>query len=215
MTERATTRTRPKRVRRMGDQAPGGWEHAVVARVVAGEAAALTELLDQYGSAVYGVCLWVTGVDADAVTVTEDVYRHAWAHPEELLDTEPIGVGADSLRGRLVTMAHRRALAWVRTHPGNPRPPRELHATWPDESAVPAPDELTAARTATKRVQRAYAALPAHERAALEAVYLQGQSCAAAAAQLSLTPSVLRQRLVSALRHLADAMPDTRPAPEH
>lgn len=210
MTGRVLSRTR-KRVRRAGDQEPGGWEQAVVARVANGESDALTELVDQFGSAVFGVSLWVVGDEAGAAAVTEDVYRHVWNYPEELLDTEPTGVGADSLRGRLVTLAHRRALAWVRAHPGRMRTPRELRAEWPDESAVPAPGELAAAKTATARIHHAYAALPPHERAALEAVYLHGQSCAAAAAQLSVPPPVLRERLVGALRHLADAMPNAHP----
>lgn len=205
MTERVMSRTRAD------EQASGGWEHTVVARVANGESAALTELVDQFGSAVFGVSLWVVGDDVGATAVTGAVYRHVWTHPQELLDTEPTGVGADSLRGRLVTMAHRRALAWIRAHPGRMRTPLKLRAQWPEESAVPAPDELTAAKSATAHVHDAYAALPAHERTALEAVYLHGQSCATAAAQLSVTPAVLRERLVSALRHLADSLSVGRP----
>lgn len=188
---------------------PAAWESGLVARLVAGDVAALLSLYDQIGAAVYGIALSVTGDAAVAREITADVYQSVWQHPAELLDTEPVGAVTDSLRGRLSSRAHQRAVAWVRTHPdhaspAHPASPELLAADAQETAPAPNPLESASAKALSAQVGAAYADLSQSERAALQTVYYEGRSVDDAASRLDLTPSVLRRHLLTALRQLTD-----------
>jgi DNA-directed RNA polymerase specialized sigma24 family protein len=75
------------------------------ARLTAGDLDALADAYDQHGPYVYGVAVKVTGSQAYAEEVTQDVFTALWQRP---LSYDP---GLGSLRGWLVSRAlHESAL---------------------------------------------------------------------------------------------------------
>lgn len=51
------------------------------ARLVGGDLSALGELYDEHGSAVYGLALKVTGSEAQAEEITQEVFSALWQWP--------------------------------------------------------------------------------------------------------------------------------------
>ncbi|HZP28463.1 MAG TPA: sigma-70 family RNA polymerase sigma factor, partial [Acidimicrobiia bacterium] len=91
-----------------GGERAGDWELRVRARLAAGDESALTEVYDQYASFVYGLALRVIGDARAAEDVSQDVFVAVWERPEAF-DPE-----RGSLRTWLGTLAHRRAVDYVR-----------------------------------------------------------------------------------------------------
>ena len=82
-----------------------------------------------------------------------------------------------------------------------------------DEMPVPAemvdkadPERLLMSEQMRERVREAVSSLPAHHRAAINAVYFQGRSVAEAAAESDIPPSTLKTRLFYARASLAEAL---------
>ncbi|WP_219470474.1 sigma factor [Nonomuraea rhizosphaerae] len=69
------------------------------ARLVSGDLDALAALYDEHSSYVYGVAVKITGSQAFAEEITQDVFVALWEQP---LSYEPAG---GSLRGWLVSRA--------------------------------------------------------------------------------------------------------------
>ena len=84
------------------------WEIDLRARLVAGDDSGLSELYDQYAAFVYGLARRVAGSDAAAEDVTQDVFVSVWERPEAF---DP---DRGSMRSFIGTLAHRRAVDWVR-----------------------------------------------------------------------------------------------------
>src|SRR5581483_2243240 len=88
--------------------AAGDWELEVRRRLEAGEEQALTDVYEQYSSFVYGLALRVIGDRRAAEDVAQDVFLFVWERPERFDPTR------GSLRTWLGTLAHRRAVDYVR-----------------------------------------------------------------------------------------------------
>lgn len=67
------------------------------ARLVGGDLTALGDLYDEHSPLVYGVALRVTGSEAQAEEITQDVFAALWRRP---LSFDP---GLGSLRGWLAS----------------------------------------------------------------------------------------------------------------
>src|SRR3712207_5255431 len=84
------------------------WETSVVARVAAGDDAALAEIYDQYAGSVYGLVLRVTRDQTAAEDITQDVFVWFWEHSDRFQPAR------GSLRSWLNVIAHRRAVDRIR-----------------------------------------------------------------------------------------------------
>jgi len=91
-----------------GGERAGDWELSVRKRLASGDEAALGEVYDQFASFVYGLALRVIGDPRAAEDVSQDVFVAIWERPEAF-DPE-----RGSLRTWLGTLAHRRAVDYVR-----------------------------------------------------------------------------------------------------
>jgi RNA polymerase sigma-70 factor (ECF subfamily) len=85
------------------------WERRTVARLQAGDDAALREVFDQYGSFVFGLAQRVTANRSLAEDITQDVFVYVWTNAQR------IDLGVGSLRSYLGVVTHRRAVDLVRS----------------------------------------------------------------------------------------------------
>lgn len=165
-------------------------------RLAAGDDGALGDAYDLCSSLVYGLALRVTRSREAAEEVTQDVFVHLWEHPYAF---DP---GRGSLRTWLATLAHRRAVDWVRREE---RHRRLLDAVGHTDPVAPIIDLIIADETGA-RVQRAVAALPQGLREAIELSYYRGRTYRQAAIELGLPEGTVKSRIRSGLRYIAAAL---------
>jgi RNA polymerase sigma factor (sigma-70 family) len=173
------------------------WERVVRTRLVDGDDTALAEIYDQYSSFVYGLALRVIGEPRAAEDVTQDVFVSIWERPGAF-DPE-----RGSLRTWLGTLAHRRAVDYVRREEARRR------RTERDASrAVSAPDveELATALVTAERVRAALDTLPGDQRRAIELAYFGGKTYRQVAEVLGIPEGTAKSRLRLGLRRIAAAL---------
>ena len=110
---------------------PSDWEHDVRGRLAAGEDRALNEVYEQYSSFVYGVALRVIGDPRAAEDITQDVFLFIWERPEAF---DP---ARGSLRTWLGTLAHRRAVDYVRREEARRRRAQRESGSAPRSTCYP------------------------------------------------------------------------------
>ena len=176
---------------------PSDWERVVRTRLVDGDAAALADIYDQYSSFVYGLALRVIGEPRAAEDVTQDVFVSIWERPGAF-DPE-----RGSLRTWLGTLAHRRAVDYVRREEARRRR-TEREAS----RAVSAPDveELATALVTAERVRAALDTLPGDQRRAIELAYFGGKTYRQVAEVLGIPEGTAKSRLRLGLRRIAAAL---------
>ena len=130
---------------------PTEWERSLRERLIAGDCRALEELYDQFGAFVYGLAARVIGDRTAAEDVTQEVFVTIWEKADQF-DPE-----RGRLRTYLGTLAHRRAVDWVRREEAKRRR-AEREAGF--ASAVPDVDEMAMAIVAAERVRGAVDQLP-------------------------------------------------------
>jgi RNA polymerase sigma-70 factor (ECF subfamily) len=86
-------------------------ERRLVARICGGEAAALSELYDLFGSAVYEVALRLTADEEAAEGITESLFTSVWRDARAVL---PHPDGTVGLRARLLARCGQLAVRWGR-----------------------------------------------------------------------------------------------------
>lgn len=161
------------------------------ARLAAGDADALGEIYDMYAPLVHGLARRVAGDTEAARDVTQEVFAGLWEHP---LAFDP---ERGSLRGWLATLAHRRAVDWVRREVRRRRPPE------PETPADPAgADEAVLASELASGVKRSLDALPPPMRDVLELAYYRGLTYREVAVALGIPEGTAKSRIRSALAHL-------------
>jgi len=176
---------------------PSDWERVVRARLVDGDDTALAEIYDQYSSFVYGLALRVIGEPRAAEDVTQDVFVSIWERPGAF-DPE-----RGSLRTWLGTLAHRRAVDYVRREEARRRR-TEREAS----RAVSAPDveELATALVTAARVRAALDTLPGDQRRAIQLAYFGGKTYRQVAEVLGIPEGTAKSRLRLGLRRIAAAL---------
>ncbi|HEY7107422.1 MAG TPA: sigma-70 family RNA polymerase sigma factor [Acidimicrobiia bacterium] len=177
--------------------APSEWEHAVRARLVGGDDGALGEVYDQYASFVYGLALRVIGDARAAEDVCQDVFVGLWERPGAY---DP---ARGSLRTWLGTLAHRRAVDYVRREEA-----RRRRAERDAARAVSMPDveEMATAMVTAERVRAAVDVLPADQRRAIQLAYFGGKTYREVAEVLGIPEGTAKSRLRLGLRRIADAL---------
>lgn len=173
------------------------WEELIRKRLAAGDDSALTELYDQFASFVYGLALRVIGDVRAAEDVTQDVFVSVWERPESF-DPE-----RGSLRTWLATLAHRRAVDFVRREEARRRrDQRDAAAT----VTTPDVEEMAMAIVAAERVRNALDTLPDEQRRAIQLAYFGGKTYREVAVVLGIPEGTAKSRLRLGLRRVADAL---------
>ncbi|HVE48466.1 MAG TPA: RNA polymerase sigma factor [Casimicrobiaceae bacterium] len=191
--------------RRLADGAAA--DAALMARVVAGEAAALDPLYRRHKSIVYRFALLWSGSPAIAADVTQDVFVHVLTRARDF----------DGARGALSPWLIGIARNFVRQRTGT----REVafdddaDAPFPQSIEETTPHTTLALRQDLERLRRAIAALPPHYRDVLVLVELAERSYAEVAAICGCELNTVRSRLFRARALLArwlalDASADER-----
>jgi RNA polymerase sigma factor (sigma-70 family) len=181
-------------------RAPGEWERAVRGRLIASEPDALAEVYDQYASFVFGLARRVIGEPRGAEDVTQEVFVALWERPE-IFDP-----ARGSLRTWLATLAHRRAVDYVRREEARRRRSQRDAA----RRATPVPDveELATAILTAEQVRAALDALPGEQREAIELAYFGGRTYRQVAVELGIPEGTAKSRLRLGLRRIATALTD-------
>jgi len=176
------------------DIRPSEWEGEVRARLVAGDEAALGEVYDQFSSFVHGLALRVIGDDRAAEDVTQDVFVSVWEKPAAF---EP---SRGSLRTWLATLAHRRAVDYVRREEARRRR-TERDANRP--ATTPDVEEMALALVTAERVRTALDTLPDEQRQAIHLAYFGGKTYRQVAETLGIPEGTAKSRLRLGLRRVA------------
>lgn len=177
---------------------PSDWEHEVRRRLATGEEQALTEVYEQYSSFVYGLALRVIGDPRAAEDVAQDVFLFVWERPEAFDPTR------GSLRTWLGTLAHRRAVDYVRREEARRR--RTQREAGRRATAIPDVAEMATALVAAERVRAALDVLPEEQRAAIDLAYFGGRTYRQVAEQLGIPEGTAKSRLRLGLRRVAAAL---------
>jgi RNA polymerase sigma-70 factor (ECF subfamily) len=164
------------------------------ARLAAGDETALAEVYDLFSPLVYGLARRVTS-DADAAgDVTQEVFVGLWERP---LAFDP---AKGSLRTWLATLAHRRAVDWVRRESRHRRPPP---ATGREGNGRPGVEEEVLEGELAAGVRRGLEGLPPNLREVLELAYYNGLTYREVAVRLGIPEGTAKSRIRSALARLA------------
>ena len=170
------------------------WEIDLRARLIAGDDTGLSELYDQYASFVFGLARRVAGSEAAAEDVTQDVFVSVWERPEAF-DPE-----RGSMRSYIGTLAHRRAVDWVRREESRRR---RAEAAGREPGLPPDVEEAATALIMAERVRVAVDSLPDDQRVAVQLAYFGGRTYRQVADDLGLAEGTAKARLRVGLRRLA------------
>ncbi len=174
-------------------------DRELVARVAAGDTAALGEVYRRYSSLVFGLARRVTGDDALAQDVTQEVFVYLWSQPERF------DASRGTLRAWLGVLAHRRSVDSVRRESRRSR----VEARYQPEAFEPGTDEALAAGWIGGRVRDAIDKLPAEQREAVMLAYFGGRTYRQVATELNIPEGTAKSRLRLALGKLDELL---RPA---
>lgn len=166
-------------------------------RVMTGDDSGLREVYDQFASFVYGLALRVIGDPRAAEDVSQDVFVCFWERPAAF-DPE-----RGSLRTWLGTLAHRRAVDYVRREEARRRRAEREAAR---AISLPDVDEMATALLAAERVRAAIDQLPFEQRRAVYLAYFDGKTYRQVAEVLGIPEGTAKSRLRLGLRRIADAL---------
>jgi len=166
----------------------------LVSRICAGSMNALAELYELHASHVYRIALRLTGSEAEAADVVQDVFV---ALPRSLKTFR----GSGSLEGWLKRVAVRTAL--MRNRARDRRSEVTLDPTARLDQSDSAPEIVV--RLA---LERALLDLPETERTVFVLKVIEGYSHEEVASLLDITPEASRARLARARRVLRNALSD-------
>jgi RNA polymerase sigma factor (sigma-70 family) len=173
------------------------WERGVRDRMVGGDDTALTDVYDQYSSFVYGLAARVIGDHRAAEDVTQDVFVSIWERPETF---DP---SRGSLRTWLGTLAHRRAVDYVRREEARRRRSQREAAR---SVSAPDVDEMAMALVTAEKVREALEVLPPEQRDAIQLAYFGGKTYREVGLALEIPEGTAKSRLRLGLRRIADVL---------
>ena len=174
-------------------------DHELVAHVAAGDAAALAEVYRRHSPLVFGLARRVTGDDALAEDVVQEVFVHLWRQPERF---DP---SRGTLRSWLGVLTHRRSVDLLRSESRRSRVDGRCEAISP----APDADDALTAEWIGGRVREAIDRLPPGQREAVLLAYFGGRTYRQVAAELQIPEGTAKSRLRLALGKLDELL---RPA---
>jgi RNA polymerase sigma-70 factor (ECF subfamily) len=181
-------------------------DRALLARLVAGDEAALRETYRTYAPAVFGLALRVLGSDGLAQEVTQDVFVRLWEQPARF---DP---ARGQLRAYLLAMAHSRAVERVRSEESQRRR-RDAASRERAMSAPSDPAHIVTARADGAAVRKALAELPDDQRVAIEMAYFDGLSYREVADSLGEPEGTVKYRIRSGMQKMKAALQSAEVVP--
>ena len=177
----------------------------LVARLVAGDEAALREIFRANSPAVYGLAMRVLGDETLSEDVTQDVFVRLWTEPGRF---DP---NRGPLRAYLLAMAHSRAVERVRAEESL----RRRHETASRQPSVTMddPDRVVLARDVEVAVRHALADLPDAQRVPIEMAYFEGLSYRQVAEALDEPEGTVKYRIRMGMQKLRAALRTVGVAP--
>jgi RNA polymerase sigma factor (sigma-70 family) len=171
-------------------------DRLLVARMVAGDDAALAEVYDRLAPMVFGVARRVTADPIAAEDVCQEVFVQLWTN------ASAIDLERCSLRGWASVLAHRRAVDVVRRNERSRR--REAKGT-PSEPDCWVIDlaEGAVSDDRARRARLAVASLPEDQRLAIELAFWRGHSYRQVAEELGIPEGTAKSRMRLGLARLA------------
>lgn len=170
-----------------------------MARIAAGDAAALGELYDRYGRVVFGVLYRLLGSPEPAEEVAQDAFHAVWRRA----DTYRPDRG--SVRTWLLTIARNAAIDWRRTK--GKRIEREAAideaAELVEEQRV---DDRVIAGLRAERVRAAVDSLPEEQRVVLSLAYWSGLSQAEIAERTGAPLGTVKSRVRLGMIRLRESL---------
>ena len=161
---------------------------------------ALAEVYRRHAGAVFALAHRVLGASAPSEEVVQEVFLRLWQNPERF---DPY---RGSLRSFLLAHAHGRAVDLVRADSRRRgREERELRRQ--PEAGDDIDNEVWDLAVAD-HVKRAMAALPDHERAAIQLAYFGGHTYREVAALLGAPEGTVKARIRNGLRRLRSLLID-------
>lgn len=171
-------------------------DEAVLARIRAGDEAALATLYDRYAGLVYTLALRLCRHPSAAEEVLQDVFVTVW-QSAALWDAR-----RGSLQTWLCTIARNRSIDMLRKERSREALPLLVDMA-SDERG---PDQLAEERVVAQDVRNALERLPNKYRDVLEAVYFSGLTQREAARTLGLPYGTVKSRIRLAIERLARAL---------
>ncbi len=168
--------------------------------MVAGDESALGEIYDRFATFLHLLAYRVTRDNDAARDVVQEVFVHVWEHPLAY-DAE-----RGSMRSWLATIAHRRAVDWVRREERQRRVTREHPADIAPPDIHPAADAELETRETIREVRRTVSALPERLREAVELAFYRGLTYRQVAIELGIPEGTAKSRMRTALRQLANSL---------
>ena len=160
-------------------------------------------LYQRFAGRIYGLGLVMLGNDAAAQDLVQDTFVKLWRSAERY----------DRSRGKLETwvllMARSLAIDAIRRRVLEARTLEQIDRPREADEA-PGPDEQAVTHDLTERAQRAMAALPPEQRAALELAYLGGKTSAEISDLEGIPVGTAKTRIRAALLRLRDQMSSER-----
>lgn len=185
------------------DVAGNATDRALLARVSAGDAAALRTLYDGCSGRALSIAHRVLGSRSEAEEVVQETFVQVWRQASSY----------DASRGGAMawisTITRSRALDRLRTRMAGER--AVARSEEPDPPPQPAPVELAAQRELRTQIAAALAALPREQRSAIELAYYEGLSHSEIAARLGDPLGTVKTRVRLGLAKLATVLGHHRP----
>jgi RNA polymerase sigma factor (sigma-70 family) len=183
-------------------EASGHSDAVLLARIDAGDDAALAAVYDQHASMVYGLARRVTGDEHVAYDVSQDVFTYLWEQPGR------VDLSRGSLRTYLAVVAHRRAVDQVRHSTRRVR----IEAAVEPSKAPDGPEAVVVAAAAhawrRKRLAEMMGRLPPEQRAAVTLAYYEGLTHREVARAQGVPVGTAKSRLWAALARLRTMLDD-------
>ena len=162
-------------------------------RLLARDGSALAVVYDVHAGVAFGIARRVTGSEALAEEVVQEVFFELWERPERF----------DPRRGRLRTyvamLAHRRAVDRVRAEVA--RQSRE-HRFESESVAGSTVEDQVVAHDEAALARRSLARLPDEQRACIELAYFSGMTFREVAAHLGIAEGTAKSRIRLGLKRL-------------
>ncbi len=189
-----------------GRKLSGESDRNLLARIVGGDEAALSELYDRFAATLFSVAFRVSGERADAEEIVLDSFAQAWREAGKFRQER------GSVVAWLCMICRSRALDLVRARRRRERLGDQAGSGASEARAAPAMGQLDGADHEMERSERCWVvahalqALPGPQRQAIELAYYEGLSQSEIADRLGEPLGTVKTRVRAAMQKLRDAL---------
>ena len=185
---------------------PTALDQADMARLVAGQEAALNDLMERHATGVFHFLCRMLGSEDDANDLAQETFVRVFQHRASFKGDAKFSTWLYTIAGNLARNHHR----WRSRHPtvSLDAPQDETDQSFGDLLPTPdaSPSEAAVRAERSKAVRAAVAALPEEMREALILCEWQDLAVAEAAAVLRATPKAVESRLYRARQLLREKL---------